>query len=261
MAVFQLPTGVLHRSAAFAYRGGSFFDKRDFAATAVLVKHPRGDLLIDTGFGRQIDALFGTMPAGFRLITSYRHTRAAVDIMAGAGYNPASLHGIVLTHAHWDHVSGVPDFPGTPVWVTREERNFIAHGGKSAELARSLRGVRYREYGFDGGAYLGFAKSYDVYGDGAIVIVPAPGHTPGSVVIFLALPDGKRYALAGDMAWQNEGVSALEERAWPLRAMVDSDRQGVRESLRHMAAVLARFPALLLVLAHDQRGFAQMPRL
>jgi glyoxylase-like metal-dependent hydrolase (beta-lactamase superfamily II) len=261
MAVFQLPTGVLHRTAAFAYRGGSFFDKRDFAATAVLVKHPRGDLLIDTGFGRQFDALFQTMPAPFRLLTSYTRTQAAVDILQAAGYDPVALRGIVLTHAHWDHVSGLPDFPQTPVWITHEERDFIAHGGPSAELARSLRGVRYEEYAFQNQAYLGFPKSYDVYGDGSIVIVPAPGHTPGSVVIFLALPDGKRYVLAGDLAWQNEGVTTREERAWLLRAMVDSDAEGARANLRHMAAILTRFPALILVLAHDQRGFAHMPRL
>ena len=29
---------------------------------------------------------------------------------------------ILLTHAHWDHVSGVADFPGVPVLVTEEER-------------------------------------------------------------------------------------------------------------------------------------------
>src|SRR5512143_3597989 len=51
MAVYRLPTGVTHRSAGFAYRGGSIFENRDFAMTAVLVKHPQGDLLIDTGFG------------------------------------------------------------------------------------------------------------------------------------------------------------------------------------------------------------------
>jgi N-acyl homoserine lactone hydrolase len=56
MAAFRLPTGVTHRSAAFAYRGGSFGDKRDFAMTAVLVRHPGGDLLVNTGFGRSIEA-------------------------------------------------------------------------------------------------------------------------------------------------------------------------------------------------------------
>jgi hypothetical protein len=41
MAVFALPTGVTHRVAAAAYRGGSFFDKREFSMAAALVKHPR----------------------------------------------------------------------------------------------------------------------------------------------------------------------------------------------------------------------------
>jgi hypothetical protein len=49
MAIFALPTGVNHRTAAFAYRGGSPWDKRDSVSTAVLVRHPQGDLLIDTG--------------------------------------------------------------------------------------------------------------------------------------------------------------------------------------------------------------------
>ena len=53
MEVFGLPTGVTYRAAAVAYRGGSFFDRRDFSMAAALVKHPRGDLIIDTGFGRQ----------------------------------------------------------------------------------------------------------------------------------------------------------------------------------------------------------------
>ena len=62
MALFQLPTGVTHRSAGFAYRGGSLADKRDFVMTAALVKHPQGDVLIDTGFGRDIDAHFSQPP-------------------------------------------------------------------------------------------------------------------------------------------------------------------------------------------------------
>ena len=71
MSLSKLPTGVTHRSAAFAYRGGSFTDARDFSMTAVLVRHPRGDVLIDTGFGKEIDAHFGMMPASFRVGDAY----------------------------------------------------------------------------------------------------------------------------------------------------------------------------------------------
>ena len=56
MAVYQLPTGTYQTRAAFAVRGGSFRDKRHFAATAVLVRHPEGDLLIDAGFGSGVAA-------------------------------------------------------------------------------------------------------------------------------------------------------------------------------------------------------------
>jgi pimeloyl-ACP methyl ester carboxylesterase len=52
MSAFQIPTGFNHRTAAFGYRGGAFSDQRDFVMTAVLVKHPRGDLLIDTACTR-----------------------------------------------------------------------------------------------------------------------------------------------------------------------------------------------------------------
>jgi glyoxylase-like metal-dependent hydrolase (beta-lactamase superfamily II) len=246
MAVFRLPTGVTHRSAGFAYRGGSFLDRRDFAMTAVLVKHPRGDLLIDTGFGRDADEHFRSMPLFFRAITSYEKASPAADQLDRAGYDRKSLRGILLTHAHWDHVSGIPDVPGTPVWVTADEHRFIREGGFVTGVAQSFGGVRYEEYGFEGGAYLGFPRSHDVYADGAIVIVPAPGHTPGSVIVFLTLPNGKRNALVGDLAWQRAA---------------DADRGGVKESLLRMAAIAERFPELELVPAHDVRGFASMATL
>lgn len=261
MAVFQLPTGVTHRSAGAAYRGGSFRDQRDFAMTATLVKHPKGDLLIDTGFGRQIDSQFRDMPRAFRLLTTYERTRAAADQLADAGYDAKRLRAILLTHAHWDHVSGIPDFPGTPVWVTPEERRFIDEGGMTTTVARSMSGVHYEAYSFENGEYLGFPRSHDVYGDGAIVIVPAPGHTPGSVIVFLTLPTGKRFALLGDLVWQREGITLREEKPWVVRTGVDHDPGRVRENLLRMNAIATRFAELTLVPAHDARGFAEMARL
>jgi N-acyl homoserine lactone hydrolase len=53
--------GVSHRVAAFGYRGCSLFKRRDFSMAGALVKHPKGDLLIDTGFSRHIDEQFRTL--------------------------------------------------------------------------------------------------------------------------------------------------------------------------------------------------------
>src|ERR1700752_4875547 len=129
------------------------------------------------------------------------------------------------------------------------------------DLTRGLGSVNYEEYGFEGGPYLGFPRSHDVYGDGAVVIVPAPGHTPGSVIVFLALPSGRRYALVGDLVWQREGITEREERPWLQRTLADVDPSAVRDGILRMAAIAARMPDLVLVPAHDLRGFAEMPEL
>jgi glyoxylase-like metal-dependent hydrolase (beta-lactamase superfamily II) len=130
LAVFALVTGVNHRVAAYGYRGGSFFDRRDFCMAGALGKHPQGDLLIDTGFGRHIHEQIQTIPWIFRAMTSFSLWQPAADQLSAVGYDPKSLRAILLTHAHWDHVSCLPDFPGVPVWVTPPEREFIRRGGK-----------------------------------------------------------------------------------------------------------------------------------
>jgi len=261
MAVVAVVTGVNHRVAAFGYRGGSFFERRDFSMAGTLVKHPQGDLLIDTGFGRNLDQQFRTLPVMFRAITFYSLWQPAADQLAAAGYDLKSLHAILLTHSHWDHVSGLPDFPGIPVWVTAQEHEFIRQSGPM-DFCKLFSDIRYEEYGFEGGSYLGFPASHDVYGDGSIVVVPAPGHTPGSVIIFVTLPNGTRYAFVGDLVYQLEGITLREERSWFVRRMgADVDAAGNRENLLRMIALKQRLPELIIVPAHDMRAFAEMPKL
>lgn len=261
MSLHALPTGFIHRSAAFAYRGGAFSDRRDFTMSAALIKHPRGDLLIDAGFSRDIDAHFARMPLYFRAVTAYEKAVPAVDQLDAVDHPRDRLRGILLTHAHWDHVSGVADFPGTPVFVTAEERRFIDDGGSLTAVARAIPGANYQTYAFTGPPYLGFPASHDFYDDGSVVIVPAPGHTPGSVIIFVALPDGRRHAFIGDLAWQHEGVERREERPWLQRRLADHAPELVRADLLRIAAILARFPEFTVIPAHDARSFAALPPL
>ena len=259
MAIYALPTGVNHRTAAFARRGGSPWEKWDSVMIAVLVRHPRGDVLIDAGLGRMIPSQMRQMPFLFRLATDLAPSRSAADRLEAAGYDRKNLRYILLTHAHWDHVSGVPDFPGVPVLVTVAEHRFIREGGFDTVTARSIDPSRFEEYGFHGGAYLGFERSNDLYGDGSIVIVPAPGHTPGSVVVFVTLPGDARYAFVGDLVWQREGVFEREERPWFVARSIDHDPDALDRSMLRLSAIAARYPQIALVPAHDARGYAGIP--
>ncbi|MEO6051710.1 MAG: MBL fold metallo-hydrolase, partial [Pyrinomonadaceae bacterium] len=213
--ISALPTGSMESKAIFAFRGGSFREKREFIMTAFLVRHPKGDLLFDTGFGRNIDEHAKMMPLLMRQIAAYTGTRSVGDQLASAGYPMEKLAGVVLTHAHWDHVSGLDSLPsGVPVWVDAAEKNFISTRTRMTALINSFDHVNYKEYGFADGSYLGFPASFDVWGDGSVVLVPAPGHTPGSIIAFITLPTGNRYALLGDLVWQSEGIEIPAERPW-----------------------------------------------
>lgn len=261
MTLSALRAGKMFSSAAFAYRGGSFGEERVFGMGGILVQHPQGNLLFDTGFGSNVDAHFRTTPWLMQATARYEKEPTVAAQLKAAGIAPQSLKAVVLTHAHWDHVSGLEDLRGVPVWINQRELDFVNSGTPLTALARTLGTQDYRVYGFNSGPYLGFASSYDVFGDGSVVIVPVPGHTPGSIVAFIALPSGQRYALIGDLAWQTEGIELPAEKPWIARRLVDDDPAAVRDALVRLHQLQAAMPNLLIVPAHDRRVWDKLPRL
>lgn len=261
MSIAALRAGEVSDRAIFAFRGGRWSDQRAFAMGGILVRHPRGVLLFDTGFGARVDQHVASLDFMTKQTAHYRKgTPVAVQLKA-AGIEPRQLQAVVLTHAHWDHVSGLDDLRGVPVWVTRPELDFIHDGGRASSLARSFGALDYVPFDFPNGPYLGFASSRDVYGDGSVVLVPAYGHTPGSIIAFIALPNGSRYALVGDLVWQKEGVELPAERPWPVRLLVDGDSAQVREVIVHMRQIVDRIPSMVVVPAHDARVWSSLPKL
>jgi glyoxylase-like metal-dependent hydrolase (beta-lactamase superfamily II) len=259
MTISRLPTGFIASRASRAFVGGRSDDIRRFALCGLLVRHPRGDLLFDAGIGSQWATHRLALPWLMRQVTEVVPGVPAARQLAEDGYALSQLAGIVLTHAHWDHISGAQDFPGTPVWFNEAERAFVASGHRSTRVARAIGPIAETTYGFDDGPYMGFAASLDVWGDGSIVLVPAPGHTPGSVIVFIALPSGQRLALLGDIVWQMEGVEHEVEKPWLSRLVADHAPDEVRDLIHVLAGLHAAYPALRLLPAHDDKAMSAIP--
>jgi len=252
MAIYQLPTGTYETRAAFAVRGGKFGDKRPFAATPALVMHPKGDLVIDAGFGSHVADHVAMLPWYQRPPHTAGQTVSAQ--LDASGYDRTRLLGVLLTHSHWDHVGGL-DGLDVPIWILPSEEQYAAKERDGVYRIVSP-GHQIHEYEFSGPPYLGFPSSFDVYGDGSVVIVPVGGHTPGSVVIFVTLPSGKRYAFVGDLTWQLDGIRRRVERPWLMRRLADSDPEQVRHGLLRVVALA---DLMQIVPAHDVNAFEAIP--
>lgn len=173
MAIYQLPTGSYVTRANFAFKGGAFRDKRSFAATAILVTHPERDFLIDAGFGADIAAHVHAQPWYAR--SSYQATGTASEQLDANGYDRGRLRGVLITHYHWDHVSGL-DRLQVPIWTNAGELQYAAEARDGKVFQTVSQGHEIHQYEFASAPYLGFPSSYDVYGDGSVVVALAGGH-------------------------------------------------------------------------------------
>jgi N-acyl homoserine lactone hydrolase len=255
MAMYQLPTGTYETRAAFAFTGGSFRDKRSFAATAILVTHPQGDLLIDAGFGADIAAHVHAQPWFAR--APFQATGTASKQLDASGYDRGRLRGVLITHSHWDHVSGLDQLQ-VPIWTNASELQYAAEARDGQVFRTVSNGHEIHRYEFRNVPYLGFPSSYDVHGDGSIVVALAAGHTTGSVIVFVTPPTGKRYAFIGDVAWQLEGVRKPAERPLLMRKLADVDAGQVREDLLRVASLMG---LMQVVPAHDLAAYDGIPLL
>lgn len=231
--------------------GGNFLKPATIVYSAVLVEHPAGAFLFDTGLGRRIDVQFRDMTWWAKPLFAYGPVVPARDQLERAG-GPA-VETIYLSHGHWDHASGLVDFPEAEVRITEPEQAFLAHEAPPRVLRSQVdaSSIRWKRFDFDGGPFASYARSFDCFGDGSAVLVPLAGHTPGSTGLFLTVGSGRQYFLVGDAVWKQEAARRGSPKAWPAGAIVDADPPATTEVLSGLRALMAANPGLVVVPAHD----------
>ncbi len=243
------------------------FSNFSFGSTAgsVLVKHPAGDLLIDTGnssrFDQEISGLpFATWLKLKSLAGQLKPKVPLPDLLRGLGEDPAKLRWAILSHAHLDHAGGLMDLPPLPVLLTREELQFAtnprvqARGYVIAAHTQKFPPVAAPTLRFESTPYETFDESADLYRDGAVVVVPLRGHTPGSVGIFVNLSRTRRLFYVGDAVDDERGFQERSGKSLILRDS-DNDEALANQVVGKLSELHEKVPELAIIPAHGRSAY------
>lgn len=190
----------------------------EMSVRSYLVAHPDGLLLWDTGIADSIAA----RPDGerlndthvFRVPVTLRSQLEALD------HAPADIGLLGLSHLHIDHVGNLDLFPHATALMQRAE--YDAAYGPDAE---ALTYIPETYAALDRAKIQKVTGRHDVFGDGTVVTVPLPGHTPGHQGLLVALPETGPVLLAGDLAYSVADYTARAIRA--LNFDLDASRQSI----------------------------------
>ena len=162
----------------------------DMSVAAYLIVHPRGTLLWDSGvIPDELVKPEGTVEARATVKTTISGQLKAI------GYKPSDISYLALSHNHYDHSANGNEFASSTWLVQKAERDFM-FPEKPAE--KQINGA-------DRWSALKNAKTkildgdYDVFGDGTVVIIATPGHTPGHQSLFVKLAKTGPVVLSGDL--------------------------------------------------------------
>jgi glyoxylase-like metal-dependent hydrolase (beta-lactamase superfamily II) len=203
----------------------------DMVDSCYLIKHAQGWFLWDTGVTDAIAA----MPDGQRpdnpAMTHWRRPKTLAAQIDQLGLKPADVKYVAISHTHPDHIGNVELFPQSMLLVQKAEYEWPSPLGvgrfKPEHPVTKLEGDK------------------DVFGDGSVVIIATPGHTPGHQSLLVKLPNTGAILLSGDAVhfkdnWDNRRVPSQN---------VDKDK--TTASLQRMADVMAQHNAQLWI-NHDK---------
>jgi glyoxylase-like metal-dependent hydrolase (beta-lactamase superfamily II) len=170
------------------------FPRWHVGAPCLLVDTDRGLVLVDTGLGLHDYVTPSPKVRFFRLDFGVVDDPeyAAVRQLSRLGRDPEVVQHIVMTHLHFDHAGGLPDFPHAQVHVHRREVEAMQHPHGWMELAYDradfAHGPSWVLYGDAGEDWLGLDAIRLPFAP-EMYLVPLFGHTRGHCGV--AVRDGE----------------------------------------------------------------------
>jgi glyoxylase-like metal-dependent hydrolase (beta-lactamase superfamily II) len=210
----------------------------DFARARVAFQldGPPGSVIIDSAMDRDLASKVQRSGQQTYDEAAYGRVIAAMGVASR----------VVVTHEHADHIGGVARFPVPERLAERLTLSRSQYEGLGSATA-------------DGKvpAALGQAQVLDLREPTrvapGVVMIPAPGHTPGSAMFYVRLADGREVLFIGDIAWALSNISTPATRPRFIQQffLKNEDRTAVANQVRALHDLSSAEPALTIIPAHD----------
>jgi N-acyl homoserine lactone hydrolase len=169
----------------------------DFVDNCYLIKHSQGWFLWDTGISDAVAAMpNGLAPADPKAVFWHRPKTLAAQLDQ-LGVKPSDIKAMAVSHTHPDHIGNVEMFPEARLYVQKVEYDWP--GADNQPRFKPEHPVTK------------LVGDLDLFGDGSLIILSTPGHTPGHQSLLVRLPHTGAIVLSGDAVhftsnWENRGV-------------------------------------------------------
>lgn len=181
-------------------------DKIELPVSAYLIEHPKGTILIDTGWSQEIAQTGAPWPLSHFSTPILKKEEALIYQLDRMGLKPENIDAVYLSHLDFDHTSGLVDLTKAKAF----------HASKPEIEDTKFHLLRYQRNTFDMVDLQPFefqetgigpkGKSYDVFGDGSVLFVNTPGHTDGLLSVLVKDGNGKYIILASDTVYLQRSI-------------------------------------------------------
>ncbi len=163
----------------------------DFVCTSYLIVHPRGTLMFDSGSIPDSHFKSDGTPVTEGIMSA---TKPLLPQLESTGYKPSDITYFAMSHYHSDHTANANLFAGATWIVQKAERDYMfadkPEGIIAPDTYSALKNAKTKILD---------NEDFDVFGDGSVVIMSAPGHTPGHQVVAVKLANAGTIVLGGDL--------------------------------------------------------------
>lgn len=213
-----------------------------------VIEHPHGLVAVDAGLHPDLSTRsdrLGPLDGPFRVQLPPDGTGTVGAQFASAGFDPAEIGQVIVTHLHFDHVGGLVELPNARVivqaseWVARNDELLISSGAYNPDDI---------DHGHD---RLEVEGDHDLFGDGAITCLLTDGHTAGHQSIRVRTESGT-FVICGDCCYLRKTL--VDEHLPPFGV----DRQRQLAAVRRMAR--ERSHGAVLIFGHDPEQWDSIKR-